>query len=231
VAKRAVQPDPAERPALAAHWPASEIVFLPIKSLAPHARNARMHSPEQVQQIADSMREFGWVNPVLVDEERILIAGHGRVLAADGVLGWAEAPATIARGWSDVKKRAYMIADNKIALNATWDPEMLDAELRALDIESFAADLLGFSDDDLARLEDDLAELRLDAHTGAGESEPTEVTTSSRLGPDQVTLSVPLTVAERGLIFEAIAAAKIQFGIEQGGPALCQICKLYLNRA
>jgi hypothetical protein len=229
VAKRGVQPDPAARPALAAHWPASEIVFLPIKSLAPHARNARMHSPEQVQQIAASMREFGWVNPVLVDEGRILIAGHGRVLAADGILNWTEAPAMIARGWSDAKKRAYMLADNKIALNATWDPELLDAELRALDVESFAADLLGFSDDDLARLEDDLAELRLDGHATT-EPEPSEVAPSSRLGPDQVTLSVPLTVAERSLIFEAIAAAKIQFGVEQGGPALCRICKLYLNR-
>jgi ParB-like chromosome segregation protein Spo0J len=131
-AKRAPAREPPERPALADRWPANEIVFLPIKSLVPHARNARVHSDEQVQQIAASMREFGWVNPVLVDKDRILIAGHGRVLVADGILQWKEVPAMIARGWSDAKKRAYMLADNKIALNATWDPEMLFAELQAL---------------------------------------------------------------------------------------------------
>jgi ParB-like chromosome segregation protein Spo0J len=190
-----------------------------------------MHSEEQILQIAASMREFGWTNPVLIDENRTLIAGHGRILAAPQ-LGWADAPCMIARGWSEAKKRAYMIADNKLALNATWDIELLDAELKALQAEAFGTDLLGFSDADLARLEDDLAQLGFES-AGAG-TEPDEdgdEDGGTRLGPDQVNLSVPMTVAERALVFEAITAAKIQYGLDQGGPALCQICRQYLNRA
>jgi len=217
---------------LAANWPAQEITFLPLAELLPHARNARTHSDDQILQIAASMREFGWTNPVLIDENRTLIAGHGRVLAAPH-LNWTEAPCMIARGWSESKKRAYMIADNKLALNASWDIEMLDAELKALHVESFSSDLLGFSDADLARLDDDLAQLRFET---AGATEATEGNeeneeSSTRLGSDQVNLSLPMTVAERALVFEAITAAKIQYGMEQGGPALCQICRHYLNRA
>ena len=216
---------------LGANWPASEIIFLPIEQLIPHARNARMHSPEQVAQIASSMREFGWVNPILVDEQNILIAGHGRILAAPQ-LGWKEAPCMVARVWSEAKKRAYMIADNKLALNATWNIEMLDEELKSLQVEAFSGDLLGFSAEDLARLDDDLAQLRFDSNASfEDQTEESDQDSGSRLAPDQVNLSVPMTVAERALVFEAITAAKIQFGMEQGGPALCQICRLYLNRA
>jgi ParB-like chromosome segregation protein Spo0J len=216
---------------LGANWPASEIIFLPIEQLIPHARNARMHSPEQVAQIASSMREFGWVNPILVDEQNILIAGHGRILAAPQ-LGWKEAPCMVARDWSEAKKRAYMIADNKLALNATWNIEMLDEELKSLQVEAFSGDLLGFSAEDLARLDDDLAQLRFDSNASfEDQTEESDQDSGSRLAPDQVNLSVPMTVAERALVFEAITAAKIQFGMEQGGPALCQICRLYLNRA
>jgi len=169
------------------------------------------------------------VNPILVDEQNILIAGHGRILAAPQ-LGWTEAPCMVARGWAESKKRAYMIADNKLALNATWDIELLDEELKSLQTEAFASDLLGFSADDLARLEDDLAQLHFDSQAGLEETGAEEAESTTRLAPDQVNLSIPMTVAERALVFEAITAAKIQFGMEQGGPALCQICRQYLNR-
>ena len=97
----------------------------------PYARNARTHSDAQVAQIAGSIREWGWTTPILVDENGTLIAGHGRVLAARQ-LGLTEIPVMVARGWSEAQKRAYVIADNKLALNAGWDVELLKVELTDL---------------------------------------------------------------------------------------------------
>ena len=99
----------------------------PIGSLIPYARNARTHSDAQIQQIAASMREWGWTNPVLVDEAGGIIAGHGRVLAAQR-LQVSEVPVIVASGWTDAQKRAYIIADNKLALNAGWDNDLLALE-------------------------------------------------------------------------------------------------------
>jgi ParB-like chromosome segregation protein Spo0J len=96
----------------------------PIEALVPYARNARTHSPEQVAQIAASLREWGWTMPVLVDDEGTILAGHGRILAARQ-LGFPDIPVVVARGWSDAKRRAYIIADNKLAENAGWDCRLL----------------------------------------------------------------------------------------------------------
>jgi DNA modification methylase len=112
-------------------WPADTVERRPITSLVPYARNARTHSPEQVAQIAASIREWGWTMPALVDEQSNIIAGHGRVLAAQR-LGLAEIPVMVARGWSDAQKQAYVIADNKLALNAGWDEDLLRIELGEL---------------------------------------------------------------------------------------------------
>lgn len=119
--------------------------------LVPFARNARTHSPAQVDQIAASMREWGWTNPVLMDETGTIIAGHGRVEAARK-LGFADAPVMIARGWSESKKRAYVIADNKLALNAGWNDDLLAAELSDLRDLAFDMDLVGFEAGELQRL-------------------------------------------------------------------------------
>lgn len=97
-------------------WPADQVVRRPVAELVPYARNARTHSKEQVRQIAASIREFGWTNPILIDEASNIIAGHGRVLAAD-MLGVVEVPCVVARGWTDAQRRAYVLADN----NAGWD--------------------------------------------------------------------------------------------------------------
>lgn len=135
----------------ATEWPASNVEMRAIAGLVPYARNSRTHSPEQVDQIAASMREWGWTNPVLIDEEGTIIAGHGRVLAAQK-LGITEAPVMLARGWSDGQKRAYVIADNKLALNAGWDMEKLAVEIGDLSGMGFDMNLTGFSDDELAKL-------------------------------------------------------------------------------
>lgn len=123
----------------------------PLAELIPYARNARTHSEEQIAQIAASMREWGWTNPVLVDEEGGIIAGHGRVSAAR-LLGWPEAPVMVATGWSEAQKRAYVLADNKLALNAGWDKELLRSELDGLRADGVDLGLVGFGTDDLLEL-------------------------------------------------------------------------------
>jgi DNA modification methylase len=131
--------------------PAEKIEKWAIEKLIPYARNARTHSDEQVGQIAASIREWGWTTPVLVDEDGGIIAGHGRTMAAKR-LGMLEVPVMVARGWSDAKKRAYVLADNKLALNAGWDDSMLALELKELGETGFDLDLTGFSLDEINAL-------------------------------------------------------------------------------
>ena len=131
--------------------PAEKVEKWDIEKLIPYARNARTHSDEQVGQIAASIKEWGWTTPVLVDEDGGIIAGHGRTMAAKR-LGLREVPVMVARGWSDAKKRAYVLADNKLALNAGWDDAMLALELKELGETGFDLDLTGFSLDEIAAL-------------------------------------------------------------------------------
>ena len=123
----------------------------PIEALIPYARNSRTHSDEQIEQLMASMREWGWTNPVLVDEDGGIIAGHGRVMAAKR-LGLKEVPVIVASGWTEAQKRAYIIADNKLALNAGWDEEALRLEMGDLQELGFDLDLVGFNADELAGL-------------------------------------------------------------------------------
>src|SRR4029079_7187062 len=129
----------------------------PLDRLIPHARNARTHSDAQVAQIAGSIAEFGFVNPVLVGDDGVIVAGHGRVLAARK-LGLTEVPVIVLAHLTPTQRRALMIADNKIAENAGGDDEMLASELSALKEEDVDLALLGFDDADLDRLLVDEAE-------------------------------------------------------------------------
>lgn len=122
-----------------------------VEALIPYARNSRTHSAGQVAQIAASIREFGWTNPVLVDGENGIIAGHGRVLAARK-LGLTEVPCIEIRDMTEAQKRAYVIADNKLAENAGWDKELLALELGELKADGFDLDLIGFDAEDLGKL-------------------------------------------------------------------------------
>lgn len=128
----------------------------PIEALIPYARNSRTHSDAQVAQIAASIREFGWTNPVLVDGSNGIIAGHGRVLAARK-LGFDQVPVIELAHLTESQKRAYVLADNKLAENAGWDDELLRIELEALQAAGFDMSLTGFADDELAALMDELA--------------------------------------------------------------------------
>jgi ParB-like chromosome segregation protein Spo0J len=131
--------------------PADKIERRSIEKLIPYARNSRTHSDAQVAQIAASIKEWGWTMPILIDEAGGIIAGHGRVLAARS-LGHKDVPVVIASGWSETKKRAYVIADNKLALNAGWDNDMLKAEIDELIESGYGMDLIGFDSDDLEKL-------------------------------------------------------------------------------
>jgi DNA modification methylase len=130
---------------------AKTIEWLETKGLIPYAKNSRTHSEAQVAQIAGSIKEFGFNNPVLIDEDNGIIAGHGRVMAAQK-LGLQAVPCIRLAHLSDTQRKAYVIADNRLALNAGWDDQMLTVELQELDSESFDLSLLGFEADELNAL-------------------------------------------------------------------------------
>src|SRR5580704_13706771 len=139
-----------------ANWPADRVERWPVAKLVPNARNARTHSDEQIAQLAASIEEWGWTIPVLVDEAGGIIAGHGRVMAAHR-LGLEDVPVMVAAGWSEAKKRAYMLADNKLTLNAEWDLDRLAIEIAELRASDFDISLIGFSEseiDDLLQADD-----------------------------------------------------------------------------
>lgn len=131
--------------------PADKVEQWPIDKLVPYAKNSRTHSEEQIAQLAASIKEWGFTSAVLVDEEGGIIAGHGRVMAARK-LGMESLPVMVASGWTEAQKRAYVIADNKLALNAGWDNELLALELAELGDLGFDVELTGFTGDEIQAL-------------------------------------------------------------------------------
>ena len=138
-----------EKPSVA--WPGAKVEIWPIERLTTNPRNARIHGPEQIEQIRASLREFGWTMPVLVRENGILIAGHGRLEAAT-LEGIKEVPTIVARGWSEAQCQAYAIADNRLTDSSHWSEELLRLELGDLQTAGFDLALTGFDQDELNRL-------------------------------------------------------------------------------
>lgn len=128
-----------------------EIINKNLKELIPYANNSRTHSQEQIKQIASSIKEFGFTNPILIDEKNGIIAGHGRVLAGE-MLGIETAPCIVLKGLTEAQKKAYIIADNKLALNAGWNEDLLRVEIERLKELDFNIDLIGFNADELEDL-------------------------------------------------------------------------------
>ena len=122
-----------------------------LSEVSGYPTNARTHSAEQITQIANSIKEFGWTNPLLLDENNVVIAGHGRIAAALQ-LGLTEAPSIVLEGLSEPQKRALRLADNKLALNAGWDYALLTSELESLEADNFDLALTGFGESELADL-------------------------------------------------------------------------------
>lgn len=139
-------------------WVADQVERWAVDKLIPYARNARLHSKQQVGRIADSMKRWGVTMPILVDEAGEIIAGHGRVMAAKK-LGLQELPVLVARGWSSEDKRAYRIADNRLGELSTWDTAVLGSELTQLNALDYDLTLVGYTEEEQAELltaEDDL---------------------------------------------------------------------------
>ena len=128
-----------------------QIVQRKIEDLIPYVNNSRTHSDEQVAQIAASIKEFGWTNPILVDGENGIIAGHGRVMAARK-LKYKQVPTIELKDMTETQRKAYIIADNRLALNAGWDNEMLTIELNDLLADGFALEILGFDPTEMQTL-------------------------------------------------------------------------------
>jgi len=200
------------------------IETIAVDLLIPYARNSRTHSDEQVAQIAASIREFGFTNPVLIDGQDGIIAGHGRVLGARK-LGMSDVPCIRLAHLSEAQKRAYVIADNKLALNAGWDEEILALELLDLRGEDFALPLSGFTSEELEQI--------FSAFDVSPLGEMPQMPSGDRQPFQQVTFTLHDTQAEQ--VQAALKAAR-NIGPYIGSPnqngngnALARICETYLT--
>jgi ParB-like chromosome segregation protein Spo0J len=138
-----------------------KVTFRPLSQLLPYARNARVHSPDQVAVLVRSIQEFGFINPVLVDDDGMIVAGHGRVFAA-AKLGLTQVPTIVLSHLTPAQVRAYRLMDNQSALRSTWDDDLLKIELADLKLLDFDLDLTGFDNAELEALLEDAAPERPD---------------------------------------------------------------------
>ena len=129
----------------------TDMQLVSLDKLVPYVNNARTHSPEQIGKLRSSLREFGFINPIIIDRDFGIIAGHGRVLAAREE-GIKEVPCVFVDHLTEAQKKAYIIADNRMALDAGWDEELLRVEIEALQAEAFDLSLTGFGSDEIADL-------------------------------------------------------------------------------
>jgi len=148
---RKANPDADIAPSISTRVRSLAVQFWPTATLIPYARNARTHSEGQIAQVAASIVEFGWTNPILAGADSVVIAGHAR-LAAARRLQMDEVPVIVLDHLSETQRRALILADNRLALNAGWDEEMLRVELASLQEDAFALDLVGFTNEELEEL-------------------------------------------------------------------------------
>lgn len=201
---------------------ALSIEYIALDELKHYEKNARTHSHEQVEQLVNSINEFGFTNPVLIDEGNVLIAGHGRTAAAS-LAGLTDVPAVRLVGLSDEQKIALRIADNQLALNAGWDLSLLADEVQSLEVEGFDISVIGFSDEFLENL------LSVDDE---GESEEVGNHQDKSDFTNKVFI---LHEKQVGVVDEAIELARIDpladVGINENanGNALALICKEWLQ--
>ncbi|RXG91573.1 ParB/Srx family N-terminal domain-containing protein [Bradyrhizobium zhanjiangense] len=226
IAERAVFPEEngqfgrAETPRL---WPADQIERRPISALTPSARNARQHSEAQISQIMASIREWGWTMPVLIDEVGSIIAGHGRVLAAEQ-LGIDQVPVMVARGWTEAQKRAYLIADNKLTENGGWDDKLLRIELGDLADMGLVA-LTGFNEVELRELGVGVSALGEMPPLADGEKSRFQQMTFILLTEQAETINSALQLATR-----RHPTTDADENKNQNGNALAEICRAYLSQ-
>jgi ParB-like chromosome segregation protein Spo0J len=186
---------------------------IPTADLIPYARNSRTHSDEQIAQIAASIREFGFCNPVLIDAQNTIIAGHGRVLAA-GRLKLETVPCLRLTHLTDAQRRAYVIVDNRIALSSSWDSELLANELSDLHADDFDMGLLGFDADELSTLMEFEQGQIVEAEAGI------DRTTQEYLDGNEKQFQFFVSQEDFPRITEAISVAKKQSGTETNSEAI-----------
>jgi ParB-like chromosome segregation protein Spo0J len=192
-----------------------------IDSARPADHNPRTHSAEQIDQIAKSITEFGFTIPILIDDDGVIIAGHGRHAAALK-LGLLKIPVIRATGWTAEQCKAYMIADNKLALNAGWHAPALQDIINELITANFNIDVLGFSPDDLTRLATDADE----ALFGKKAEGPKPMEAEDGTDADgAVAFSLVMAADARRVVQDAMADAKEAYNLETGAEALVRICK------
>ena len=203
-------------------WPADQITRRPVADLIPYARNARVHTPAQIASIAASIREWGWTMPILVDDAGTILAGHGRLLAAQQ-LGLDEVPCMVAEGWSEAKRRAYVLADNRLTDQSTFDMELVSAELQDLAALDYDLTLVGWDGEELARLLESADPLNEMPTLPDGDKAPFQ----------QMTFTLHDTQAEQ--VSEALRAAKSMGDFtdspneNSNGNALARICETFLT--
>ncbi|QBJ01013.1 hypothetical protein Rostov7_00086 [Vibrio phage Rostov 7] len=164
-----------------------QIEYISILQIAPYLKNARTHSEEQISQIVESIREFGFTNPILIDQHNELIAGHGRLEAAK-IVGLETVPAVRLSDLTEQKVKALRIVDNQLALNAGWDLDLLAAEIVELEADDFNLDLLGFDDDFLAGLLPDEMDIDPDRDQPVPEINDAQEKVSIILGPYEISV-------------------------------------------
>lgn len=197
-----------------------EIEYLDVGSLIPYVNNSRTHTDEQVKQICSSIKEFGFTNPLLIDEDGGIIAGHGRLLAAEK-LGLKSVPTITLKGLTEAQKKAYVIADNQLALNAGWDIDVLRLEVETLQEMNFDLPLLGFEDKFLDEL------LNIDI-------EMPDLASGDKSAFQQKTFS--LHDEQAAVVEEALTKAKHIPSIDTGlndnsnGNAITYICEQWLKQ-
>lgn len=202
---------------------AKRLELWPTARLVPYARNARTHDDAQVAKIAASIREFGFTNPILVDSRDGIVAGHGR-LAAALLLELAEVPVVVLDHLTEAQRRAYVLADNRLALDAGWDDAILADELAALEDDGFDLALTGFTDAEIERL------LIEDGGEGAGMP---ELPTAERGPFQQMTFSLHDDQAEQVRV--ALERAKSMGDFEgpnenSNGNALARVCEIFITQ-
>ena len=184
--------------------------LVPIDKLVPYANNARTHSEEQVKRVAESIQEFGWTYPILIDKKFNVIAGHGRIEAAK-LIGYKNLPAMFIEGMTDLQKRAYILADNKLAELAGWDQDMLQYELNALNIEGFDVALTGFELDDIAiddiAIDEDPEGSRLDGDTELKAETMAQLGDVFQLGRHRLMCGTALDLDDVGQLMEGSKAS------------------------
>lgn len=197
-----------------------EYITVKVADLIPYAMNARTHSESQVAKIAASIREFGFNNPVLIDKDKVIIAGHGRVLAAQK-LGLETVPCLVLAHLDDARRRAYILADNRLALDAGWDDAMLRAEVESLMKMDFDVRLAGFEEDEIKDLMGRAPEAEMP-------SLPTDTPTLSQM-------TFTLSTFQANTIKEALEIATNMGAFDttenqnSNGNALARVCEFFMK--